>query len=135
MRTECRSVLEFQACGTAVVSAAAFGLLDTVCHGRTGLLGRNEDALVDNICALLEDPARAEALGRNGVDFVRKAFGFDAVTIAWCDLFDRLVRGAPPRVVLFKWNLHRRAKLLIVFNRMLQMTLGRIAATFACEST
>ena len=122
------SVLEFQACGTAVVSAAAFGLLDTVCHGRTGLLGRNEDALVDNICALLEDPARAEALGRNGVDFVRKAFGFDAVTVAWCDLFDRLARGAPPKAVPCKWNLHRHAKLLIVFNRMLQMTLGRVVS-------
>ena len=126
--TFCMSAVEFQACGTAVVSAAAFGLLDTVRHGRTGLLGRNEDALVDNICALLEDPARAEALGQNGVDFVRKAFGFDAVTVAWCDLFDRLARGAPPKAVPCKWNLHRHAKLLIVFNRILQMTLGRVVS-------
>ena len=109
------SAVEFQACGTAVVSAAAYGLLDTVRHGETGLLGRGENDLANNICALLDDPAKAEAMGRNGVDFVRETFDVDTINAEWRDLFDRLARGARPKVVPFKWNLHRHAKFLIRF--------------------
>ena len=124
----CMSAVEFQACGAAVVSAARYGLLDTVRHGRTGLLGRTVDDLVENICGLLEDPARAEALGRNGVDFVRERYDSAVVIAAWHDLFDRLARGTPPRKFFLKRNLHRHAKALILVNRILQMTLGRVVA-------
>ena len=122
------SALEFQACGTAVVSAARYGLLDTVLDGHTGLLGRTGHDLVDNIGGLLSDPKRAEALGRNGVAFVRASFDFASVTSAWLDLLDRLTSGAPPRTFTFKWNLHRHAKALILVNRLMQMTMGRVVA-------
>lgn len=49
------SSIEIQACGTAVVTGAYFGLLDTVRNSETGLLGRSEDDLVNNICFLLEN--------------------------------------------------------------------------------
>ncbi len=122
------SAVELQACGTAVVSVARYGLLDTVRHGETGLLGRTQGDLVDNICSLLDDPARAEALGQNGVAFVREAFDIGAINADWHDLFDRLVRGAPPRAYFLKPNLHRHSKGLILVNRFLQMTLGRVVA-------
>lgn len=122
------SALEFQACGTAVVSAAAYGLLDTVRHGETGLLGRGENDLVNNVCALLDDPVRAETLGQNGIRFIRETFDVGTITPAWIDLFERLAVDARPRPVPLKRNLHRHAKFLIVFNRPLQMTLGRVVA-------
>ena len=126
--TFCISAVEFQACGTAVVSAARYGLLDTARHGRTGLLGRTENDLVENICSLLENPARAKALGRNGVEFVRECFSVDAMTDAWRDLFDRLACGASQRTFFLKRNLHRHTKALILVNRILQMTLGRVVS-------
>ena len=122
------SALEFQACGTAVVSAARFGLLDTVRDRETGLLGRSESDLVNNICALLDDPARAERLGRNGIRFVREAFDAGAINADWHDLFDRLARGVRPKPYFPKPNLHRHAKGLILLNRFPQMTLGRLVA-------
>ena len=122
------SALEFQACGTAVVSASRYGLLDTVRHGKTGLLGRTEGDLVDNICSLLDDPARAERLGRNGVRFVREAFDVGAINADWHDLFDRMARGARPKPYFLKPNQHRHAKVLILVNRLFQMTLGHLVA-------
>ena len=120
------SAVEFQACGTAVVSAARYGLLDTVRDRETGLLGRGENDLVNNICALLEDPDRAETLGKNGVRFVRGAFDIPAINANWHDLIDRLVRGDRPRTFFLKRNLHQHSKGLILLNRFLQMTLGRL---------
>ena len=126
--TFCMSAVEFQACGTPVVSIARYGLLDTVRHGRTGLLGHTADDLVENICVLLKNPEKAEAMGRNGVDFVRERYDISAVTPAWCDLFDRLAHGDAPKRFFLKRNLHRHSKALILVNRLLQMTLGRIVS-------
>ena len=122
------SALEFQACGTAVVSAARFGLFDTVRDRETGLLGRGENDLVNNICALLDDPARAERLGRNGVRFVREAFDIGAINADWHDLFGRLSRGDRPKAFLLNQNLRRHSKGLIFLNRFPQMTLGHVVA-------
>lgn len=119
------SSLEYQACGTAVVSGAYYGLLDTVLHGTTGLLGRTEDDLVHNICALLKDEDRARRLGENGVEFVRKRYDFAQVTPQWLTLFDRLAAGRPPERIPFKRNLNRHYKLFIMLNRPLQRVFGR----------
>lgn len=120
------SALEFQACGTAVVSGAYYGLLDTVIDGKTGLLGRTEDDLVRNICRLLENPEKAENLGKQGIQFVEERYNFSKVVAAWCDLFVRVEQGRKPKRIPYKLNLHRHHKFLIVMNRLLQMTIGRI---------
>jgi glycosyltransferase involved in cell wall biosynthesis len=119
------SALEFQACGTAVVSGAYYGLLDTVIHGKTGLLGRNEDDLVKNICRLLESREEAEGFGRNGVGFIEERYNFPKVVDLWCDLFSRIEQGRNPKYIPFKLNFHRHNKFLIVINRFLQITIGR----------
>ena len=124
--TFCMSAVEFQACGTAVVSAAEYGLLDAVRHGRTGLLGSTRKDLVENICELLAHPARAKELGRNGSEFVRERYDYSVVTAEWHDLFGRLARGARPRGCFLKLNLHRHGKVLILVNRLFQMILGRV---------
>ncbi len=122
------TALEIQACGTAVVSGAYYGILDTVRDGETGLLGRTEDDLVANICTLLENPASAEALGRNGICFVEERYNYDTVTAEWCALFNRLKTGERPTRFPFKKNLHRHHKFLIYINRFFQIALGRFVS-------
>ena len=54
--TFCSAALEIQACGTPIVSAAEGGLLDTVAHGKTGLLVRNDRELAKSILYFLNNP-------------------------------------------------------------------------------
>lgn len=119
------SAIEFQACGTAVVSGAYYGLLDTVLDGKTGLLGRSESDLVDNICKLLENPNQAKRLGKHGINFIETKYNFSKVIKDWENLFFRIKHGKLPKHYFFKKNLHRHHKILILINRYLQIVLGR----------
>ena len=68
-------LLEAAAMSLPVVAGAAGGALDAVEDGVTGLLVDPEDpaALADALIALLENPARARAMGRAGAE---RAEGF-----------------------------------------------------------
>lgn len=123
--TSCISALEFQACGTAVVSGAYYALMDSVDHGTTGLLGRTEDDLVNNICELLENPQKARQFGENGFEFVRKWHDFPKVTPQWLALFERLASDRAPAHIPLKRNWHRHYKFLIMLNRPLQCFFGK----------
>jgi D-inositol-3-phosphate glycosyltransferase len=60
--------LEAAACGIPVVASAVGGLESLVDHGRTGFLvpGRDPEVFAKHTAALLDDPALAAALGREG---------------------------------------------------------------------
>ncbi|UCG08946.1 MAG: glycosyltransferase [Desulfobacterales bacterium] len=88
--------IELQASGTAVVSTAANGLLDTVIHKKTGLLGRNLTDLAANIIYLLQNKAESRRLGKHGIDFVRTSFSYEKVCWQWLYLFRQLC--APQKV-------------------------------------
>jgi len=118
------SALEFQAAGTAVVSGAFYGLLDTVSDSQTGLLGRSEDDLVTNICKLLNNPERANELGKNGIRFVEHRYNYTAVVAAWSELFTRISKGHAPKRIPSKPNLHQHHKWLIALNRYFQIVFG-----------
>jgi glycosyltransferase involved in cell wall biosynthesis len=118
------SAIEIQASGTAVVSGAYYGLLDTVRDGETGLLGRTEDDLVNNICRLLKDRELAEKFGDNGIRFIEERYNFRKVTLSWLNLFYTLKNGQQPERIKFKKNLHRHAKYIIVINRYFQIIFG-----------
>lgn len=119
------SALEFQACGTAVVSGAYYGLLDTVLHGKTGLLGTTEDDLIRNICFCLENPDIAKKLGMSGVDFVKKRYNYEKVVFEWIDLFEAILKNKRPKKIPFKWNLLKHHKIFIVLNSVFQTIFGR----------
>jgi hypothetical protein len=118
--------LEFQACGTPVVTGAYYALLDTVRHRETGLLGRTVGDLVDNICMLLENPELARRMGDNGRAFVKERYDFTAIAGQWMDLFDRLSEGKRPARMPHKRNILRHFKWFVYINQIPQATIGRL---------
>jgi glycosyltransferase involved in cell wall biosynthesis len=64
-----------------VVATEVGGISDIVVNGETGLLVEQRDpsALAGAIACLLDDPAFAERLGRNGYAFARDHFAWPAV--------------------------------------------------------
>jgi glycosyltransferase involved in cell wall biosynthesis len=64
-----------------VIATRVGGIADIVQDGETGLLVAQRDphALADAIDRLLDDPALAERLGRNGYEFARRHFAWPAV--------------------------------------------------------
>jgi hypothetical protein len=87
--------IELQASGTAVVSTAANGLLDTVIHKKTGLLGNNLADFTQNMIYLLQHKAEACRMGQQGIDFVKTSFSYAKVSRQWLYLFKRV--GANPK--------------------------------------
>jgi glycogen synthase len=73
--------LEAMACRTPVVASAVGGILEVVEDGRTGLLvpPARPDELADAIRRVLDDPARARALGEAGRRRVEERFSWASV--------------------------------------------------------
>ena len=69
-------VIEGMAAGKPVIATRAGGIPEIVTHNETGLLVPVEDerALADAMIALLQDPARAKAMGEKGRETVREFF-------------------------------------------------------------
>ena len=87
------SALEFQAAGTPVVSSAKKGILDTVLHNHTGLLGKNIRDLSDNIIKLLSTSDLAYRYGCNAINFVDDKFNWEKIIGEWDHLFNILKNG------------------------------------------
>jgi len=86
--TCCVSAIEMAACSTAVVTGAYFALLGSVRHNFSGLLGRGDEKLKDNICKLLTNPNLAIKLGKNGRKLAEKFYDFNIVATRWKSLFN-----------------------------------------------
>ncbi|MNS13079.1 D-inositol 3-phosphate glycosyltransferase [compost metagenome] len=73
--------IEAMACGTPVVASDVGGLRYTVVHRETGLLAPVQDdrAFAGSIRLLLDDPALAGRMGREGARLVRQLFTWSAV--------------------------------------------------------
>lgn len=70
--------LEAMACGRPVVAVGEAGVSETVVDGVSGVLvPRDEVRFAEAVRGLLEDPERAETLGRNGSDMVRRHWTWD----------------------------------------------------------
>jgi glycosyltransferase involved in cell wall biosynthesis len=73
-------IYEAMAMGRAVVSTAVGAEGLPVRDGVDAVLADAPDAFADAVVALLTDPARAEAVGREAAAMVRARYGWDAVT-------------------------------------------------------
>jgi len=110
--TFCWSAVEFQACGTPVISAAENGLLDTVLHRHTGLLAHNERSLTEYIVRLLEDRELRERYGHNAMVFVQLNYDYRKICDQWHDLFLDVIQGQPNKIISMKSNIFYRYKFL-----------------------
>ncbi|MEQ8753388.1 MAG: glycosyltransferase family 4 protein [Coleofasciculus sp. G1-WW12-02] len=108
--TFCSVAVEFQACGTPVVSAAQGGLLDTVVHGKTGLLCKNDKELVKNILYLLNNPSVAQQFGKNAIQFVKEKFDYRNNARQWFELFMDVYYDKPLMPQPMKENYFYNAK-------------------------
>jgi glycosyltransferase involved in cell wall biosynthesis len=121
--TFCWSAVEFQACGTPVVSAAADGLLDTVIHKRTGLLARNEPSLAKNIVRLLRNKELREQYGLNAMNHVKTEFDFQIICQQWHDLFLAVIHGVPNRIIPMKNNIFYHNKIILETMRLAKQNI------------
>jgi glycosyltransferase involved in cell wall biosynthesis len=91
--TCCVSAVEMSACSTAVVTGSYYALLDTVQNNITGLHGRGDNKLLENICKLLSNPELAIKLGSNGKELAKSNYEFNIVSEKWKKLFSDLSLG------------------------------------------
>jgi glycosyltransferase involved in cell wall biosynthesis/2-polyprenyl-3-methyl-5-hydroxy-6-metoxy-1,4-benzoquinol methylase len=73
------TLIEAQAMGIPVVTTAAFGAAETVDHGVTGLVVRDDTStgLADAAVSILTDPAFGRSAQVAGPKFIEARFGFD----------------------------------------------------------
>ncbi len=120
------SALEFEACGAAVVSGSHYGMLDTIVHGKTGLLAPSESSLKGYIVRLLQNPEEAFRLGSNGPAFVSGKYDYHAVTNDWIKLLGTVHDGKSIELRRPKLTVDTRRKLPAYLNRALQRAFGQI---------
>jgi len=91
-----RVVVEAMLLGRPVVAAGAGGVLELVHEGRTGLLTEPADArgLARAIRSLLDNPDRAQALGRAAREEARDRFGLKGIISRWNAWMEGLAAGA-----------------------------------------
>jgi glycosyltransferase involved in cell wall biosynthesis len=87
------SVMEAQAAGAAVVATSVGGIPDAIEDGRTGILvePRDPEALAAAVISLLDDPARAAALGRRAAEQATHRFSRKATAQAFASLYQRVL--------------------------------------------
>jgi alpha-maltose-1-phosphate synthase len=92
-------ILEAMACETAVVASRVGGIPEIVVEGETGYLvgydANDTDAfttqLATRIKQLLDDPARAQEMGKRGRRRVIEKFGWAAIAKTTADLYESLL--------------------------------------------
>lgn len=85
-------LVEALGCGCPVICSELEATRDVIAHGVTGLHypPGDHDALARQMLGVLDDPAGAAALGRNGRNHVLSRFDWEAVAVRYADLINRL---------------------------------------------
>ncbi len=89
--------LEAGACGKPVIGGKAGGVPEVIVHGRTGLLVDPEDvkAIISAVLELLDDPQRAQAMGRRAKERVVEEFQWSKLGEAYLEALNRLSSKKP----------------------------------------
>lgn len=121
--TFCISAVEIQACGTPVVSAATGGLLDTIVHNHTGLLGSSDRELISNILYLLNNPDICRQFGEHGIDFVLQNFDYHIIAKQWLQVITDVFNDTPLTPQPMKSNYFYNAK---IFKEILRIVKVKV---------
>jgi len=121
--TFCISAVEFQAHRVAVVAARDWGLLDTVQHGRTGLLCRNKEELTSNVVKLLKDVRLRTKLGKTAYVFAKAHFQVNCIAPEWNRLLVAVQEDRRLREISMKSNIFYRNKLMKEIVRRLKLVI------------
>ena len=116
------TAIEIQAAGTAIVSGAYEGLLDTVKHKETGLLGKTKKQFVKNIVKILNNPKYAHQLGKNGTKFIKSKFDYQQIINKWDALFEEVINDRPQKIIPPKNNYLYREKIIRELLRVIKKT-------------
>ena len=97
------TILEAMAAGVPVVTTRAGGLAEVVRDGETGLLADlgSPDSVAAALAYVLDDPARARALGEAGRARAREGYSLERMVRETTDLYEAVAAGDPeydPRV-------------------------------------
>jgi len=84
--TFCLAAVEFELCGTPVISSAYGGLMDTVDNGVTGFLRNSSQKRLGKILDLLSDADLAKKMGAAGRKFASEKFNYEKICKEWYDL-------------------------------------------------
>jgi D-inositol-3-phosphate glycosyltransferase len=88
--------LEAMACGIPVVGSNTGGVKYSVAEGKTGFLvpPKDPDSLAKKIGHLLDDPALAEKMGKNGIRRVHKLFTWNKVSQQIAGVYEQVEKQA-----------------------------------------
>ena len=121
--TFCTSAVEFQAHRVPVVSARDWGLLDTVRHGRTGLLCRNKEELISNVVKLLKDVRLRTKLGEGAYAFAKAHFQVNCIVPEWYRLLVAVEEDRRLQEISMKSNVFYRNKFIKEIVRRLKLII------------
>jgi glycosyltransferase involved in cell wall biosynthesis len=95
--TYCRSAVEAQAAGAAVVGARSGSLPEVVADGRTGLLARDNrpESLAELLLRLFRSPELAADMGRHGIAWSNWLADYDLIAPDWEFIAERAETDAP----------------------------------------
>ena len=113
------SAIDMEACGVPVVTRAINGLFDTIKHGKTGLLGRNNDQIKNYIIKLLKDKELNLKLGRQAKEFAESEFLPEKLVKQWLKLFDDVMNDRPCEYIRPSENFGNNFKRLKIIDHWL----------------
>lgn len=115
--TFCIVGVEFQAIGVPVVSKKKYGLLDTICNNKSGILINKEEDLADAIINLLKDNEKNKCYGDYGEKFVREKFDINKICTEWEKLFIDIMENKKTEPIYKTKNYFNDLKWLREINR------------------
>lgn len=121
--TFCLSAVEMEICGVPIVTRRKYGLIDTVLHGKTGLLYKNRKQFVEYIVLLLKEQEVNRRMGNAAPDFVKESFDADKMIGLWHHMFQDIINNVPVVFCKSSANYGNDLKWLRVFCRKLRFGL------------